>query len=71
VVRVFDARSGDEVLALRAAVGLRGAAFSPDGSRIATGGEDGVARVWEAPGDVAAWQAERREAAAAGPAPKQ
>jgi tetratricopeptide (TPR) repeat protein len=63
VVRVYDARSGQEILALGAQDGRHAPVFSPDGARIATSC-DGVVRLWTAPTDVAAWQAERRQAQA-------
>jgi WD40 repeat protein/tRNA A-37 threonylcarbamoyl transferase component Bud32/tetratricopeptide (TPR) repeat protein len=45
-VRVWDAATGREALTLRDAGGVQGVAFSPDGTRLASGG-DGV-RVWDA-----------------------
>ncbi|MGD9982507.1 MAG: WD40 repeat domain-containing protein, partial [Hyphomonadaceae bacterium] len=46
--RVWDAASGGEISVLRGHENdVRSAAFSPDGSRIVTGG-DGTARVWDA-----------------------
>ncbi len=62
VVRLYDARTAQEVFTLRGPAGLRDAAFSPDGSRIAALGWHGVVQVWTAPRDPAAWQAERRAA---------
>jgi WD40 repeat protein len=57
--RVWDARSGEELFSLRghtgsvwsAAYGSSGAssaAYSPDGARIVTAGDDQTARVWDA-----------------------
>ena len=48
-VRVFDAISGEELLALTGHDGgVRGVAWSPDGRWIATGADDGTARIWQA-----------------------
>jgi Flp pilus assembly protein TadD/outer membrane protein assembly factor BamB len=72
VVRVYDARTGQEVFTLEGPAPLGALVFSPDGSRIAVEsvpsahGGDGVVRVWTAPQDVAAWQAERRQGLADG-----
>src|SRR5262249_17992259 len=50
--RVFDVRTERELFVLRGHVLRRGlivdAAFSPDGSRIVTGAQDGQAIVWDA-----------------------
>jgi eukaryotic-like serine/threonine-protein kinase len=47
--KVWDAETGQEVLALRGhAAPVLGVAFSPDGRRIATGDRDGMVRVWNA-----------------------
>jgi WD40 repeat protein len=68
VVRVYDARTGAEVLALKGPAGESlNFAFSSDGARIAVAalltGRDGiVVRVYDAPHDTTAWQAERRQA---------
>jgi WD40 repeat protein len=46
---VWDAATGKQVLALQGHTdGLYSVAYSGDGKRIVTGGEDGTARVWEA-----------------------
>jgi WD40 repeat protein/serine/threonine protein kinase len=46
--RVWDAASGKPLLTLETAgAKTRAAAWSPDGARIATGSEDGAARIWD------------------------
>jgi WD40 repeat protein len=46
--RVFDAKTGKELLDLHHGSSILAAAFSPDGRRVVTGGQDGIARVWAA-----------------------
>ncbi len=47
--RVWDSRSGTEVLALKGHTeSVSSASWSPDGSRIATASDDNTARVWDA-----------------------
>jgi WD40 repeat protein/Flp pilus assembly protein TadD len=65
-VRLYDGHTGQEVLALDGPSASytksdAGATFSPDGSHIAAWTLNGL-RVWTAPKDPAAWQAERRAA---------
>jgi tetratricopeptide (TPR) repeat protein len=66
VLRLYDARTGQQALALKAPALLEGPVFSPDGSRIAAAGSDGVVRVYDAPNDTTTWQAQRRQAVADG-----
>jgi WD40 repeat protein len=44
--RVFDARTGSLVRALRSRPGVSAASFSPDGNFVVTAGLDGKTRVW-------------------------
>ena len=47
--KVWDAKSGAEVLTLKGHTGrVTSASFSPDGSRIVTGSNDKTAKVWDA-----------------------
>jgi WD40 repeat protein/tRNA A-37 threonylcarbamoyl transferase component Bud32/tetratricopeptide (TPR) repeat protein len=67
VMRLFDARTGEEMLNLKEdAPSIL--VFSPDGSRLfaVRNGPfmDGMVRVFEAPTDLPAWQAERQKALA-------
>ena len=48
--RVWDARTGAELLTLKGHTGrVTSASFSPDGSRVVTASADETARVWDAP----------------------
>ncbi len=48
-VRVSDASTGEELLALREhSQGVNAVAFSPDGTRIASASIDNVAKTWDA-----------------------
>jgi WD40 repeat protein/tRNA A-37 threonylcarbamoyl transferase component Bud32/Flp pilus assembly protein TadD len=48
LVRVYDVRSGKEVLAVKGAVALAGDVFSPDRARLVATDPDGVVRVYDA-----------------------
>ena len=48
---MWDAAGGRELLTLRGHTGVVGSvSWSPDGTRLATGSEDGTAKVWDAAG---------------------
>jgi WD40 repeat protein len=46
--RVWDVRTGDELVTLAHSGGVATADFSPDGDRVATGSANGTAKVWDA-----------------------
>jgi WD40 repeat protein len=47
--KVWDAKTGAEVLTLKGRTGyVLSASFSPDGSRVVTGSNDSTAKVWDA-----------------------
>jgi eukaryotic-like serine/threonine-protein kinase len=49
-VRVWDPLTAEEILTLKGhEAPVRTAAFSPDGTILATGGDDGAIRLWRAP----------------------
>ncbi|MBX9580749.1 MAG: PQQ-binding-like beta-propeller repeat protein, partial [Gemmataceae bacterium] len=61
---VFDVRAGSVVRRVRhpAASGMhRAAAFSPDGARLAAGGDDGLVVVWDVATGAAVYGLERHE----------
>ena len=45
--KLWDAQTGDEIRTFRHADWVLSAAYSPDGSRVLTGSEDGTARIWD------------------------
>ncbi|HSL06680.1 MAG TPA: hypothetical protein VK887_01740, partial [Pseudonocardiaceae bacterium] len=48
-VRVWDATTGEPLHHLTSHTGgVRSVAYSPDGTRLLTGGDDGAVRVWDA-----------------------
>jgi WD40 repeat protein/tRNA A-37 threonylcarbamoyl transferase component Bud32 len=63
-VRLYDAQTGQEALAFPGPGLLSGLTFSPDGTRLMAAG--GGVRVWTAPADAGAWQAERARSVADG-----
>ena len=62
--RVWDATTGEELLALKGHSGRVYSVFSADGQRIATTSEDRTAKVWDAAttNQVAVWQREENQA---------
>ncbi len=48
---IWDAGTGDLVVSFPASLSFEDLAFSPDGSRFATGGGDGIVRVFDAAGE--------------------
>jgi WD40 repeat protein/serine/threonine protein kinase len=47
-VRLWDGKTGQEVLTISGHMAPRGLAFSPDGARLAAGCADGTVRLWDA-----------------------
>jgi WD40 repeat protein/serine/threonine protein kinase len=49
VVKIWDARTGQEILTLKGHTGLvNSVAFSPDGQRLASGSRDYMVKIWDA-----------------------
>src|SRR5262249_25684017 len=46
-VKVWDSRSGDELLGFTRPTRMSAVCFSPDGTRLATAGLDQAVRIWE------------------------
>jgi hypothetical protein len=46
--RIWDAKSGAEIIQLKGTDVVNSVALTPDGSRIVTGSADGTARIWDA-----------------------
>jgi hypothetical protein len=64
VATVWDAAGGRELLTLTGhAGGVNSVAWSPDGARLATGSNDGTAKVWEAAGAEAVQRWARQDRA--------
>jgi WD40 repeat protein len=59
-VKVWDAKSGQELLTLREHVSFVTAlAYGPDGHHIASASDDGTVKVWDRTPVTPTWQAER------------